>query len=1000
MRRLCICFGAASGIAALLLLSLLYAQSRGDRRTILDLEFHEGTDMEVSPSPDGRHLALQLWSQIWILDTDTGNARLLTDAITRPDEHWYPHWSPDGASVVFSSLRSDGGLFVVPASGGEPRQLTFHEFDFWPAWSPDGRTIVFQRAASGLWTIPSLGGSPQQIKTTAGGARSPALSPDGRWLACIWQGRVTVMASDGSSVRQVTKGPQDQAPSWSPDGGQLFFLSAKSGELQIWSVPVEGVEPARLTDERDLSGYAPQWMPGRNVLVFVAGGKIHTLDIKTGTRGSIPFSARMRMERQDYRRRPPELPKPGQRLAVHGICDPAPSPDGRKIAFSALGDLWLRDENGTVEQLTSGPENDVEPAWSPDGLQLVFASNRSGDYQVWTLALAGRVKRQVTAVAGHAARPVWQPSGKNIIFLQSSRPMAQSAISIVPASGGDPRTVVPAGAAMGMRPLGWFFEDQSLVYEQLVYDPNTGILTTRVKRARLDGSIVSWTADPPDQVEFSALSTQGDTLAYVSNGELWSRSLVPEKGSERRLVQGGVFFPAWSPDRTLVYVSAGKLMQVNPRTGEHRTLPVRLSYEIPRAAESLLLRNAHLRTPESLEGLWDVLLANGRIESIFPAGKNNVHAGRTMDLEGRFMIPGLLNLHEHLPPGDRTSGFSYWGVTSVATAGEEGHWLLGQQEAIRSGRLEGPRLFPSGGFVVPTQMNAFPQFLRVKTLDQLNRHLDHLGELGATHVKAFDRREPWVEAATISAAHQRGLAVLSHFLRPASVAAGLDRKEHTHYYGVDGGIRIPFAQDTLEILRKADITISSTLVWAFVQSEEGRARLKAAFARTDVADCLLPSQAEYVRRSLEKPSPQAALYDRALKLAMANTVAAHEAGIRIVAGTDYHFLVPGLHWELELLVRAGLSPLEALRTATSTAAAALDLKGQLGSILPGAVADLVVLEADPLVDIRNTQKICAVIQGGRIVDRASILSAAGAAQFFENCNPSIKSDPGTGASRQ
>jgi hypothetical protein len=64
------------------------------------------------------------------------------------------------------------------------------------------------------------------------------------------------------------------------------------------------------------------------------------------------------------------------------------------------------------------------------------------------------------------------------------------------------------------------------------------------------------------------------------------------------------------------------------------------------------------------------------------------------------------------------------------------------------------------------------------------------------------------------------------------------------------------------------------------------------------------------------------------------------------------------------------------------------------------VADLVVLEADPLVDIRNTQKICAVIQGGRIVDRASILSAAGAAQFFENCNPSIKSDPGTGASRQ
>jgi Tol biopolymer transport system component len=965
---------SALGIAVMLLLPLLFAHGRGDSRSLLDLEFHEGTDMEASPSPDGRHLALQLWSQIWILDTDTGNARLLTNAIEHPDEHWYPRWSPDGTSIVFSDLRSDGGLFIVSVSGGKPRQLTFHELDSSPAWSPDGRTIVFWGARrGGLWAIPSIGGNPQKIKTIAEGARYPAWSPDGRWLACIWQGGVTVMASDGSSVRQVTKGPDDRAPSWSPDGRQLFFLAPKSGELQIWSVPVEGGERTQLSDERNLSNYAPQWMSGRDVLVYVSDGKIHTLDPWTGKRGTIPFSARMKVERENYRRKPPELPEPGQRLAVRGIYGPAPSPDGHKIAFSALGDLWLRNEDGTVEQLTSGPENDVDPAWSPDGLQLAYASNRNGDYQVWALSLAGRVKRQVTTEAGCAAMPVWQPTGENIVFLQSSRPMAQSTISVVPASGGNPRTIAPAGAADSL--LGWFPEDQSLVYEKLAYNSNTGISRSTVKRVRLDGSAVSWAADLPDQAEFAALSTKGDTLAYVSNGELWTRSLDPAKGAERRLIQGGVFLPAWLPDRTLIYVSAGKLMQVDSRTGEHRALPVRLSYEIPRVAESMLLRNAHLLTPEPREGLWDVLLRNGRIASIFPAGKNNVRAGRTMDLEGRFVIPGLLNLHDHLPPGDRTPGFLYWGVTSLATAGEEGHWLLGQQEAIRSGRLEGPRLFPSGGFVVPTQMNAFPQFLRAKTIDQLNRHIDHLTGLGATHVKAFNRFEPWVEAETIRAAHKRGLAVLSHFLRPASVAAGLDRKEHVYYYGADGDMRLPFAQDTLEILRKADIAISSTLVFAFIQSEEGRARFKAALGRSDVAGFLLPSQAEYLRSSLDKPSPQAAFYDQYLKVGMANTIAAHEAGIRIVAGTDFHFLVPGLHWELELLVKAGLSPLEALRMATSTAAGVLGLQGQLGCIAPGALADLVVLEADPLADIRNTQKVYAVIQGGRMVDRTSMLNA-------------------------
>ena len=119
---------------ALLWLPLFVAPGCGGRGTTLNLEFHEGTDMEAAPSPDGRHLALQLWSHIWVLDMSTGNARRLTDAVTRPDEHMSPRWSPDGASIVYSSLRSDGGLFVVPVAGGEPRQLTFREGDSQPSW--------------------------------------------------------------------------------------------------------------------------------------------------------------------------------------------------------------------------------------------------------------------------------------------------------------------------------------------------------------------------------------------------------------------------------------------------------------------------------------------------------------------------------------------------------------------------------------------------------------------------------------------------------------------------------------------------------------------------------------------------------------------------------------------------------------------------------------------------------------------------------------------------
>ena len=107
----------------------------------------------------------------------------------------------------------------------------------------------------------------------------------------------------------------------------------------------------------------------------------------------------------------------------------------------------------------------------------------------------------------------------------------------------------------------------------------------------------------------------------------------------------------------------------------------------------------------------------------------------------------------------------------------------------------------------------------------------------------------------------------------------------------------------------------------------------------------------------------------------ANMLAAHNASIRIVVGTDYSIFLGfiAVHWEMEFLVETGFSPLEALRAATQDAAATLGLEGQLGIIAQGAIADLVVLEADPREDIRNTQKIHSVIKDGNIVDRDALL---------------------------
>lgn len=747
--------GINAAFIVFLIGALLLMLSCGPRTETLELEFHEGTDMEAVPSPDGRQIALQLWQHIWILDIESQEARPLTNPISPPDEHWFPRWSPDGEFIAYYSLRKDAGLFVVPASGGTPRQLTDGEFDLWPSWSPDCKT--------------------------------------------------------------------------------LFFISNRSGLAQIFSVSIENGEPKQLTEESDLYNYAPQWMPGRNLLVYTASGKIRTLDPTKGDMDTIPFRASLTLSCESYKRTHTKIPSPGERLPVRGIYRPTPSPDGNRIAFAALGDIWVRHEDGRFEQLTSGPADDCDPAWSPNRESIGFVSNRNGDYQVYVVNVKDHKLIQLTDISGDAETPLWFPSGESIVFTHNPRPHLKT----VSAARGktEPFIKTPGG---DHRALGWLPDGKSLVYSRLYYDPNAFGSKTSIQRALKDGTPQSLDADPPDQVEFAALSPQGDTLVYVSNGEMWVRALEKD-AAWGQLIPGPAFFPAWSPNRKLLFVNSGKLMIVDAETGEPQHFLPELSYEVPRPEGSLLLHNARLLTPDPLDGLHDLFIENGRIQSIKQSGTLTVSADLELDLEGKTVIPGLFDAHAHIFRRFPAEGHLYWGVTSVGGAGGEGHWIVMQQEAIRSGRRAGPRIFPACGFVVPSYMNAFPQFLRVRTQGQLERYIEHLAGLGATHVKVFLRRDPWVEAAAVSAAHRRGLPVLSHFIRPARVAAGLDRKQHVFYYSWDGTAKARFRQDVVEILRKADMTVSTTITFPFVGTKKGRERVSDVLSLLEVSSFLPPA---------------------------------------------------------------------------------------------------------------------------------------------------------------
>lgn len=956
----------------------LVSSQRAPSQQTIHLEFHEGTELEAVPSPDGRQIALQLWRHIWVLDAAGGEATRLTDATRPPAEHQAPAWSPDGRTILFSMMFADRDKrenpHLVPVTGGEPEPVAA-PFAGAMAWSPDGTRFLCLRDGR-LWSVSIADRAVTRLNPDSLEAKDPAWSPDGRRVVFStggvwWSGRsLYLVTATGDSLREITRG-SDYVPSWSPDGRRLFFISERSGIPQVWSVSVEGGEPRQLTDEPEVYPFPPRWWPGRDVLMYTGAGKIRTLDPATGARDSIPFTARLTITREADRSRRPTIPAPGTELPVRGIYRPAVSPDGRSIVFAAMGDLWLRAPEGRIEQLTSGPEYDGDAAWSPDATRIGFVSERGGEYNLWVLDLRDRSRRQITT-SGGAQTPIWHPSGDSLVFRHS-----WSEIRIVAATGGEPRRVIET-RGFSVQPIGWLRAGTTLLYWQEYVAPGEDRSATAIRwlgPAGDSGTVL--VSNPHAKIHFAAVSHRGERLAYVANGELWVASLPSSPGrvaEPRRLLDGPVFFPSWSGDERIVYMSGRSLMQVDARTREQRRLPVSLSYRVP-SAPSLVLRNARVLSPEPMQGLWDLRLERGRIQAIRPSGSATLRADSVVDVGGRTVIPGLFDAHIHkgwfgVAPSSMAA-YLYRGITSVGDAGSEGYWLSELSEAIESGQDEGPRVFLAGPQITGTATRQPPVQLQADSPAHVERYLAHLDALGATHVKPYNQWNAWVEAAAIRGAHRRGLRTLSHFLRPSSVAAGLDRKEHESLYR--RGWLTRYRQDVLDILVQAGIILVPTSG----PEVPGCTARRMALSRSLLVDTTLAgfqsrASRESALRQLERcpVSPSATHAEEAF---LYNIGAAHRAGVRIAAGSDTDLFTQEI---LELLVTAGLTPLDALGAATRNAAAALGVEDQLGSIREGAIADLVVVEGDPLTDIRDTKRVWGVVKDGRWVDRAALLARA------------------------
>jgi Tol biopolymer transport system component len=964
----------------------------------VSLRVNEGTQLAFDVSADGKRIAFDLLGQLWEVPASGGEARALTDSVRDTAEDLDPSWSPDGKSLVFTGERNGRtGLWMLELGAQRPVQWTQLadpvDFDGRAAWTPDGKTIAFERrSAAGTISIALLDVATREVRALeiAGlpddtlGAGDPAWYPDGQRIAFIARGRDPALRGtlwtvelSGGPAQAIADAPlQAIAPSVSPDGAQIACFALDADERpQVW------VQGRQLTHHEDVAATRVRWSADGRAVFYSADGRLWRWELDHAAASEIHFSAELAFERRHEPLPPARIPLPGVEQPARGFTGMALSPDAKQIALLALGKLWIAPVDGKAVAVADVPPLARHLAWSADESQVAWSAGPWEQEDLFATDLAHRTTHRITSLPGREVHPTYSPDGKHLAFIQVD-PEHKGHLTIVAASARDVSDPAQTRLIDAAR-IDWTASDTAS--PQWSPDSSAILMVTagwnfgreqEIAIAGLDGTRRALVSAPDGPV---FLRWVPDGVAFVRHARLWRAPLQAsgELGPAEPLGTEPAAYLSAARDGTLLFVSEGGLRLRAP-DGAERELGWPITFTPP-APEAVLIRKA--RVFDSKAGNFtapqDVLIAGGRIARISPPGEVAAEGARELDATGCFLIPGLMDLHAHEYVPDLLPGFLYFGVTTMRDQGSAIAPIAAWSESIAAGALDGPRLMygaiqyysdwawddEQGQGVEP---EADPE--------HAERAIAVAAIFGSQHVKTRTFRRWDIDARFVAEARRRGMRSTGHCAYPLPLlAAGIDAKEHIGFCP-RGDTRI--YGDFVELYRAAGIAVVPTISYLTVAARESPDSLHGDAELSP----FLPSKEDLEGLTTSLPAEMRSLSLRMAESWYVSTAKLARAGVTLGVGTDIWQLPDGVHRELEELVHAGLSPLQALRAATSDAARILGAERDLGSIEAGKLADLVLLDADPLTDIRNTRRIHSVLQNGRIVDRAALRARHGPPQ--------------------